>query len=65
MSQSRWKSPVLWTSLAALLFFVLKTWGLLQWIGLNQDSYDQLISLVIAVLAAFGVINNPTDKQNF
>lgn len=65
MPQSRWRSPVLWTSLFALVFFVLKTWGLLQWLGLDQDSGNQLIALIVAVLAAFGVLNNPTDKLNF
>lgn len=65
MTQNRWKSPVVWTSLAALLFFVLKTWGLFEWTGLSKDSFDQLISLIVAVLAAFGVLNNPTDPQNF
>lgn len=65
MTQSRWKSPVVWTSLGALVFFVLKTWGLLDWTGLTKDSYDELISLVLAALTAFGVLNNPTDQQNF
>lgn len=65
MTQSRWKSPVVWTSLAALLFFVLKTWGLLEWMGLDKNSFDELISLILAALAAFGVLNNPTDKEGF
>jgi uncharacterized membrane protein len=64
MIQNRWKSPVLWTSLAALLYFLLKTFGLLEWIGISKDDFDELTSLIIAVLAAFGVINNPTDSQN-
>jgi uncharacterized membrane protein len=63
--QNRLKSPVVWASLAALLFFVLKTWGLLEWMGLTKDSYDELISLLLAALTAFGVLNNPTDAQNF
>ncbi len=55
----------MWLSLAALVVFVLKTWGLLAWMGLTEDSYDQLVSLVIAALTAFGVLNNPTDKSSF
>jgi len=65
MTQNRWKSPIVWTSLAALLFFILKTWGLLEWIGLTQASYDQLISLLLVALTAFGVLNNPTNSQSF
>ena len=29
-TQSRWRSPVLWAALAALLLFVLKTWACLS-----------------------------------
>lgn len=65
MLQNRLRSPVVWASLAALLFFVLKTFGLLEWIGLTKDSYDELITLIIAALTTFGVLNNPTDQQNF
>lgn len=65
MTQNRWKSPVVWASLAALLFFVLKTFGLLEWMGLTKDSYDELVGLVLAALVAFGVLNNPTSKAAF
>jgi uncharacterized membrane protein len=65
MTQNRWKSPVAWVNFAALLFFILKTFGLLEWIGLTKDSYDELISVIITLLTAFGVLNNPTDAQKF
>jgi len=60
MEQSRWKSPVAWSALAALLFFVVKTW-----FGFEIPGWDQFISLVIAAGVAFGIFNNPEKKDGF
>ncbi len=60
MEQSRWKSPMAWSALAALLFFVAKTW-----LGFEIPGWDQFISLVIAAGVAFGIFNNPENKDSF
>ena len=60
MEQSRWKSPVAWSAIAALLFFVVKTW-----FGFEIPGWDQFISLVIAAGVAIGIFNNPTDKTGY
>jgi uncharacterized membrane protein len=60
MEQSRWKSPVAWSALAALLFFVVKTW-----FGFEIPGWDQFVTLVIAAGVAFGIFNNPTNKAGY
>jgi uncharacterized membrane protein len=60
MEQSRWKSPVAWSALAALLFFVVKTW-----FGFEIPGWDQFVTLVIAAGVAFGIFNNPTNKTGY
>jgi len=60
MEQSRWKSPVAWSALAALLFFVVKTW-----FGFEIPGWDDFVTLVIAAGVAFGIFNNPTNKTGF
>ena len=60
MEQSRWKSPVAWSAVAALVFFVVKTW-----FGFEIPGWDQFISLVIAAGVAFGIFNNPKDKTGY
>lgn len=57
---NRLKSPVLWASIAALVFFVAK-----QWIGFEIPEWDTFVELLTAVLIGFGVLNNPTDKGSF
>lgn len=62
MKQSRWTSPVLWTSLISALFLILKGFGVYE---IDNETLSKLIDVVLALLTAFGVANNPTDKENF
>ncbi|MBE7037946.1 MAG: holin [Ruminococcaceae bacterium] len=58
--KERLKSPVLLLSVAALIAFITK-----NWIGFEIPKFDEFTELVLAVLVAFGVVNNPTDKTHF
>ena len=58
--KERLKSPVVWTSTFALIFFILK-----KWLYFEIPQFDEFINLFLGVLIAFGIVNNPTDKENF
>lgn len=58
--KERLKSPVLWVSTIALIAFVTK-----HWCGYEIPALDEFTELLLAVLAGFGIINNPTDRENF
>ncbi len=60
MNQPRWKSWALWTSIAALAVFCAKEFGGVD-IG---ETVDGLLNVLLPVLIAFGVVNNPTDKSS-
>jgi uncharacterized membrane protein len=60
MEQSRWKSPVAWGALAALVFFVAK-----NWFGFEIPGFDEFVSLALAAGVAFGIFNNPEKKDGF
>lgn len=64
-SQSRWRSKPAWVAMFAIVGFVLGNWGLFDLIGLTNESWQQLVELVLAGMAAFGVFNNPTSKESF
>ncbi len=56
--QNRLKSWALWTSLAALAVYCAKAF-----IGLDiSDTVNGLLDVLLPVLVAFGIINNPTEK---
>ncbi len=60
MEQNRFKSWALWTSIAALVVFCVK-----QFAGMDiSDTVNGLLDVLLPVLVAFGIVNNPTDKSH-
>ena len=57
----RFKSWALWLSIAALVVFCVKEFG-----GVDiSDTVDGLLDVLLPVLVAFGIVNNPADRNNF
>jgi uncharacterized membrane protein len=57
---ARFKSWALWLSLGALIVFCVK-----EFAGVDISStIDGLLNVLLPVLVAFGVVNNPTDKTH-
>jgi uncharacterized membrane protein len=65
MTQNRWKSPILWTSIAALVLLILNSLNLLPGLGLNDQTYNTIVNSVISILVLIGILNNPTDSKSF
>jgi uncharacterized membrane protein len=63
--QNRFKSKAAWVAVATLILFVLKTYGILAPIGLTETSFRELTTLIFGVVTAFGVFNDPTNKDGF
>lgn len=58
--QNRLKSPVLWMSIAALVAFCTK-----EFFGIDLDeTINGFLNVLLPVLVAFGVVNNPTDGEH-
>lgn len=64
-TQSRWKSKVVWATLIATLLTLFGNLGLYEAIGITQAPLQALADAVLALLTAYGVLNNPTDPNNF
>lgn len=62
MIQNRFKSPVLWSALAAQVLSMLMVLGVID-TGLG-DVIEGVIAALLELLVAFGVLNNPTDKAS-
>ena len=63
MEQSRFSSPILWSSLAAQVLVILVTLGIID-TGLSE-AITGLVTSLLQLLVAFGVLNNPTSKSSF
>ena len=58
---SRFKSWAVWLSVGALVVFCVKEFG-----GVDiSTTVDGLLNVLLPLLVAFGIVNNPTDKSHF
>ncbi len=56
----RLRSWALWLSLSALVVFCVKEFS-----GIDlSETVDGLMNVLLPVLVAFGIINNPADKNS-
>lgn len=60
MEQSRWKSPILYTSIISAIALLLKGFGVYE---IDDITLNTVISTMLAVLTMFGIVNNPTNKS--
>lgn len=58
---SRFKSWAVWLSIGALVVFCAKEFG-----GVDiSGTVDGLLDVLLPLLVAFGIVNNPTDSKHF
>ncbi len=63
--QNRWKSKILWAAIAAQVVAILAFTGVLKLIGVTEDWVNTVVGGVLQLLVLLGVINNPTDSENY
>lgn len=61
--QHRLKSPVVWSTIAAQVLAILVALGLID-VG-QSETVNTVIVAILQMFVAFGVLNNPTDKDGF
>ena len=58
---NRFKSWAVWVSIGALVVFCVK-----EFAGVDiSETVDGLLNVMLPVLVAFGIVNNPTDRDHF
>ena len=65
MEQNRWTSWVAWLTLLPIIIILGDTYGLWNVIRMSSDTVTKLFMSIGALLVAFGIFQNPTDKDNF
>ena len=63
--RGRLRSRVLWASVVGLIMVVFSAFGLWERIGITADGFREIVGAVGGVLAAFGVFNDPTNREGF
>jgi len=62
---NRLKSPALWISVCGALWVIAEAFGLTEKWGITESSFKTVIDAISTILIGFGILNNPTDKDNF
>ena len=58
---SRFKSWAVWLSIGALIVFLAK-----EFYGIDiSGTVNGLLDVLLTLLVAFGIVNNPTDSKHF
>ena len=65
MKQNRFKSWALWLSVIGAVWVILSAFGLPQKWGLSEGVFKTVVDAIGTILIGFGILNNPTDKENF
>lgn len=63
--RSRWKSWVLWSSIGTTVVLILQALGVWAKVGIDQGLATQVVTGILGVISAVGIINNPTDSTNW
>lgn len=64
MTQSRWKSRVVWTTIISLVILIGGNYGLWDAIGMTSDTFQTIANGILGILVAVGIINNPTSSDS-
>ena len=63
--RDRLRSKVLWAAVIGCIMTVFSAFGVWERIGITADGFREVVASVGAVLAAFGVFNDPTERGRF
>lgn len=61
--QNRLKSPVFWAAIASQILSILVLVDVVD-VG-KSDTINQVIAAALQMFVTFGILNNPSDKENF
>ncbi len=63
--KERLKSWAVWLSVLGAVGVILNATGVFELLGIDSMTFDMVVNAVGTILIAFGILNNPTDKNSF
>lgn len=63
--QPRLKSWAVWVSVLGAVWTILNAFGLPAKWGIEEGTFKTVVDAVGVILIGFGILNNPTDRDNF
>ena len=63
--QPRLRSWAVWVSILGAVWVILSALGLPEKWGIEESTFKTILDAVGTILIGFGILNNPTDEDNF
>ena len=63
--KERLKSWAVWLSVLGAVGVILNSTGAFEKMGIDSATFDVIVNATGSVLIAFGILNNPTDRNCF
>lgn len=63
--KERLKSWAVWLSVLGAVGVILNSTGVFEKMGIDSATFDIIVNATGSILIAFGILNNPTDKNCF
>ena len=63
--QDRIRSKAVWVSVISLILLIFNSFGIFKKIGAEETAFKTIFEMILTILVGFGILNNPTDKENF
>ena len=63
--KDRLRSPVAWAAIAGCIATIFSVFGVWSKIGIDIKGFDEIVASIGTVLTAFGVFNDPTNRNAF
>ena len=60
---NRWKSKMVWMSIASLFFIIMGNLGLYKKFGITEDTFKNTVDSVLSLLVVLGILNNPNSES--
>ena len=65
VKQPRWRSWAVWVSVLGAVWTIANAFGLTKKWGIEETTFKTVVDAIGVILIGFGILNNPTDKENF
>jgi uncharacterized membrane protein len=65
MKQNRFRSPVFYAAVAAQIISLGQITGIWAKYGIDTGLIGDVVAGVLQLFVLFGILNNPTDAENF
>ena len=63
--RERLKSPVVWSAFVGCIITIFSVLGIWEKIGITSEQFSNIVGAIGTMLTAFGILNNPTSREEF